>query len=641
MIKTNERRFAARAFAFATLICFLYFVFPLLAQDGVENEFDIITYYYLNSHPNKIPILLEQFLNSEQFKNDENFREYNVDNAAYLFGRIAQLEPGLITKYEDLFDKSSHDGRIFLLKVFQICGDEQVRNFLLTKLKDKNFSEENDRISKIIEKGIPIELNPLTREVSDASDLDFLWAEFVITGDENAVKKIISVLGWPDRFRKKLSDYLKSAIAKSEKEAIVNILDKDYNVKCDISAQLIDSFEDLDIFISSHLQSQKDRIERFQKICKALNLTEKDILYMAIKGSAEWSLASNAQQHKKVFEICDMEIRNYAGSAKIKLLRIAAQGYTSNNKTAEVIDRLKNLSSLLPKDKDAHYRLGLIYAESGDMQSALKESNILKNLDIAVSNKLDKEINYAMIKYLDKNDFIESKNPINTEEAIEGIAKALEDIKSYQSRLVIRNYTNEKLKAKDYVFIEWRFGSEKRDRLTVEQYANDNDSSTYDMWTSIDGNHYNLLPVLGWIKEKDANLIKNKNRLHYELSLEKYIKLLKQNKASSISLFESNQGTAAFYVIKYDLPEWDFFTFDIKEVKYFVELWVDKNSLLLNKALIRLNAKEEESKKDIVYIFTQLFANYDNVTIQAPLKVYDDKKCEFMNPEELQEINRW
>jgi hypothetical protein len=618
-------------------------ILPVSAKDNnIEADFNVLTYYYVNPQPDKVPLELEKFIASERFIKDENFRKYGVYNTAYLFGRVAQLVPALITKYEDIFEKSSHEGRSFILKIFQICGNEQVKDFLTAKLKDKNFSKEKNEISEIIKEGIPIGFNPLDREIKDGSDLDFLWAEFMITGNEKAIQKIIAVLDWQDRFRNKLSDYLKRPIAIPEKEETTDILDKDYNLKCSLSTQEIGSSEDLDIFISSQLQSQEDRIERFRKVRKALNLTEEDILYMAIKGSASWSLNSNAEQHKKVFEICDAEIAKHTGTAKITLLRIAANGYASNNKPAEAIDRLKQLSLLIPKDKDVRYRLGLAYAESGNMQSAIKELDILKNIDISLSNKMEKEITYAKLKSLQIENFIENKNLVDIEKIIKNIIGALDGIKSYQSRLIMRDYTNDKLKPKDYIFIEWRFGYEKPDKFSVEQYANENGCSVYDMWTSIGSSHYDLLPILGWIEEKDAGSIKNKNDLNYELSLKKYVKLIEQNNAGTINLYEENKDNAGYYIIKYNLPKWDFFKYDMKDVRYNIELWVDKNSLLLTKAIIKLNAKDEKSGKDIAYDFTQLFTNYNNIKIQPPTKVYVNQKSELMKPEELQEITgKW
>lgn len=617
-------------------------ILPLSAKDNVEVDFNVLTYYYLSPQPDKVPIQLEQFITSERFTKDENFRKCGVYNTAYLFGRIAQLEPSLITKYEDLFEKASHEGRSFILKIFQICGNEQVKDFLAAKLKDRNFSKEKEEISKIIKEGIPIGYNPLNKEIKDAGDLDFLWAEFMISGNEEAIQKIIGVLDWQDRFRNKLSDYLKSSTAGSQKEEIINILDKDYSLRCNIPTQTIVGSENLDIFVSSQLQSQKDRIERFRKVRKAINLTEEDILYMAIKGSASWSLNSNAEQHKKVFEICDAEIAKHTGTAKITLLRIVANGYASNNKPAEAIDRLKQLSLLIPKDRDVRYRLGLAYAESGDMQSAIEELDILKSIDTTLSDKLEREIVYAKLKSLNLNNFIEDKNLVDTEKIIKNILGTLDGIKSYQGRLIMRDYTNNNLKPKDYVFIEWRFGYEKPDKFSVEQYANEDRGSVYDMWISIDGNHYDLLPVLGWIEEKDTGSIKNKNDLNYELSLEKYVKLMGQNNVSAINLYEENKDNAGYYIVKYNSPNWDFFKYDIKDVRYNIELWVDKNSLLLTRAIIKLNAKDEKSGKDIAYDFIQLFTNYNNVTVLAPTKVYANKKSEFMKPEELQEATgRW
>ena len=74
------------------------------------------------------------------------------------------MDPSLIKKYEKLFDETSHDGRLFILKIFQICGNEQVKTFLSNKLKDRRFTKENEEISAALKEKIPLELNLVAKE---------------------------------------------------------------------------------------------------------------------------------------------------------------------------------------------------------------------------------------------------------------------------------------------------------------------------------------------------------------------------------------------------------------------------------------------------------------------------------------------
>ncbi|NQT45852.1 MAG: hypothetical protein HQ593_00040 [Candidatus Omnitrophica bacterium] len=633
------------AFIALFLIGVVFVGSPALGAEDVldGSSTDFMTYYYLNPEPDKIPSILQDFLSSEFFKSGQAAENNGDYIMAYSLGRIAQLEPSLVKKYEDIFEQAPHKERLFILKIFQVCGNEEVEEFLDTKMADRKFRKEKKKISKILADGIPIDLNVLEKEARDSKEFDFLWAEFMVTGDERAVRKLIDALEWPDRMRAKLNDYLKGPASIKKKQEIVDIFTKEYNIICDISTNEVETKDDLDTFIFGNaIMYKKLDSKVFKKIDKALKLTDKDVYYMATKGSASWSLTSNAQQHKKVFEICDNEISRQVGSTKIALLRISAYGHMVDNNIKEAIDRLKQLTFLNPKDAAAHFSLGLIYLENGDIENALEEMNILKNIDATLSNKLEKEAVYEKLVALDIETLIENEKITDRDKIIGDLIEAIDGVKNYQSRLTMRDYSNEKLEPKNYVFIEWRFGHEKPEKFSVEQYANEDENSLYDMWISVKGNHYDLLPVLGWIEEKTPELVEHKNSLNYNLSIDKYIKLIKENKPDSIMLCEGRQGKTGYFIIKYELPKWNFSRYYSEDIRYRVEVWAGKDSLLLTKALIKLTYRDEKLDKDTTYDFTQLVTNYNNVAIQPPAEVYVSEKSEFMSPEEFQEIiGRW
>lgn len=356
-----------------------------------------LTFYYLKPNPNKAPAVLENLISSRYFKSDE-FSKNNADYIiAYAFGRIAQLNPAIIEDYKKIFDKSSHKGRELILKIFQVCGNEDIRDLLMSKQDSKKYKREKIVISKILNEGIPIEFNLIANKVANANDLDFLWSEFMITGNEAAVKKIIDVLGWPDITREKLQVYLNKNISSVEEEKISKVLEE-IGIKCDIAQKKINTVEDLDMIGANYLRNRPD-IEQpsqaFIDFRKIIGLVNDDIYYIGIKGSAAWSLYSNAGQHRKVFEICDAEIPNHADIVKIVLLRISAFGYMTDGDVLVVINRLKQLISVNPEDEWGHFSLGSAYLENKDLQSASNEAKILQVLNTKLASDLVRSIDYA------------------------------------------------------------------------------------------------------------------------------------------------------------------------------------------------------------------------------------------------------
>lgn len=167
-------------FLLVTLFCFVLPMSELRAEIAGEEFNNFITYYYLNSQPDKAPLVLSKFISSDLFKSNQTADIYGMQS--YIFGRIAQMEPKLIPEYMNIFNETTHEGRIFLLMIFQICGNQQVKEFLQTKLEDEKFVNERRDIKNVLEGGVPVNFNPLKRGIKDGADLDYLWAEFFVTG---------------------------------------------------------------------------------------------------------------------------------------------------------------------------------------------------------------------------------------------------------------------------------------------------------------------------------------------------------------------------------------------------------------------------------------------------------------------------
>ena len=167
------------------------------AEDADSDDFErFSTYYYLNPEPQRLPAVLENFFKSETFSDEQACDEHCRNIISYFFARATGSEQNLIENYKSLFENGTHKQRVFLLKILQLCGDEQVSIFLKSKLKEEAFAGEKEQIRQVLKEGIPIEFGLINEPINEAGDLDLLWVEFMTTGNDEAVKRIISVLHW-------------------------------------------------------------------------------------------------------------------------------------------------------------------------------------------------------------------------------------------------------------------------------------------------------------------------------------------------------------------------------------------------------------------------------------------------------------
>lgn len=163
-------------------------------EDSVKQGVEFMTYYYQNPQPRKAGVMLKNLLNSSLFAQSDPNESHRWDASAYFFSRIAQLDPSILDDYVSLFKAGTHEQRYHILKILQVCGDQKVVDFLQTGLKQKTFEKEKEQIEYAIQKGIPIDFNPLARATREGSDLDFLWMEFMATGKDEPVLKVIESL---------------------------------------------------------------------------------------------------------------------------------------------------------------------------------------------------------------------------------------------------------------------------------------------------------------------------------------------------------------------------------------------------------------------------------------------------------------
>lgn len=225
----------------------------------------------------------------------------------FFFARLAQLSPGVETDYLDLANATADEPeRAFVLTASHLAVGN-VKS--LPYAPDKNF---------------PYSLDVLATPVRYASDLDYLWMEFFLTGNEATIRAIIAVLAWPDRTKVSLKNSFTSlgkGLFPFRRRFIAarlqRLLGIDFNRKT--GEALVDI--DLDVRCGLDVDYQARKREDFAKIRAALpfHLSKADQDHLLIKSAACWSLVSNLHRHQRIRNIYDSAVDDLEQRSRLRL----------------------------------------------------------------------------------------------------------------------------------------------------------------------------------------------------------------------------------------------------------------------------------------------------------------------------------
>jgi hypothetical protein len=215
----------------------------------------------------------------------------NPNGLARFFGRAAQLDPALAAGFREFAGGS---GPSFAALVVSLLDQGQPGD-------------------------------PLGRPIQTPPDLDAHWAEFLLTGDPRPVVRLIDVLEWPDRVRARMEEWLAQPARwfGRSKPRIAERLARLTPIVLDAASTAILTEGDLDCAALLDGLAQRPH-DSMKAVLEALpfRLDPPELLTVATKGSALWSLASNARQHPLVRETCRSEAGRRSGKARVLLERI-------------------------------------------------------------------------------------------------------------------------------------------------------------------------------------------------------------------------------------------------------------------------------------------------------------------------------
>ncbi len=594
----------------------------LAASNPVEDVGRLMMEYYKDPRPDLVPDILNELLNSEVFTSgdiEENDSHYT---SAYAFARMAQLEPSLLSEYLQIFENASDKGREFLLSVFKLCGDARVKQKLLEKSDNAVFAGIRTDLLKTVEGPFPVDFDPLTRKVEHPTDLDLLWTEFFISGNELAINKIIDTLDFPEILRPRIHQKLDEDDRGLINSKLIDLLSSELNVKIDPMTTKVLNQEDLDNLMVRELRNPRGDKDALRSLLKMLEVENADLFYMAIKGAAVWSLRSNARQHPAVMDICKNQVTSRRGRSKIVLLRILAQAVDLEDIIKSDVDVLDELVKLTPYDWKAIFLLGQVYLAIDDLELAQVQLEKLEEIDEDSYKMLLRKIEYHRLKLLSSPGDTEVDSSTELQSIIEQVVGEGGKLKSFATLTsVYSGDAAEQSIKQDLPDIQWEAEVIMPDRYSVMQTAREETGYVYDRWNTIGEDLYFQIGV--WFK--DESNFTGRSAENFMVSLAKWLDLLSE--AVKNNLLDVTETADINYVfVRMDSVEIN----KILPEKYFeisgdseVEIWIHKNARQIHKTVLYVDGVDSEGNTVRLKI-VQLFTAYNSdISIEAPTEVFN------------------
>jgi hypothetical protein len=155
---------------------------------------------------------------------------------------------------------------------------------------------------------------PLTMPIVHPAVLDLLWAEFGVSGDLTCVQRVVSVLDWEDGVRRRLQEWLDGAGSVDWEQAPYCDYRQTF-VRCvfpiKYDSRSIDGPVDLDLQVALLLRRGRLKVETLP-----IELTTEELLHLAMKSAALWSLRSFARTDAEVARLCAEEAIKPGGAAR-------------------------------------------------------------------------------------------------------------------------------------------------------------------------------------------------------------------------------------------------------------------------------------------------------------------------------------
>jgi hypothetical protein len=268
-----------------------------MAPDGAERFQRVMDSYYKNPDPLEAAYALAFLLeNTELWREDSP----QAPMTMYYFCRIAQRSPEAIPAFEGLRAGLGEGQAAF------------VRRLLLGSQRGQHQ--------------LP---GPLDAPADSPGHLDWCWSEFLVSGDLAAVRHIVQALDKSDLLRVRLEGWYAEEAQRQRPGLLRRLFSpapqleatrqalEGVGIRFDRATGRLQNEEDMDCYCF-RLAERKIPIFRLLPF----QLSPEEVGNLGVKGSALWSLLSNARQHELVARCCREEAQKPGGRGRAYLQEV-------------------------------------------------------------------------------------------------------------------------------------------------------------------------------------------------------------------------------------------------------------------------------------------------------------------------------
>jgi hypothetical protein len=158
------------------------------------------TFYYKNPDPKLGPKMLTEFLKKE---NREHPLFTKDDHVPFLIGAqigdMAAGHPEIVREYEKTFPDAPKIGRRMIIRALTNAGDKETAKTVGGWIKDPKYADLKPDL-EVLKSHIEDPKRVHVRDVpaKTPEDLDFLWVNFMVTGEYAPISRILDVFDLPD-----------------------------------------------------------------------------------------------------------------------------------------------------------------------------------------------------------------------------------------------------------------------------------------------------------------------------------------------------------------------------------------------------------------------------------------------------------
>ena len=513
--------------------------------------------FYLEGTPNLAVTALSYWLSSSVHEQKDAAQ---LELHKRLFRLIRKRFPEVRARWLDLSESSTQWGRKF---VTEICTES------------------------LLEARPPIQT---------AEDLDARWAEFLVSGESQPIEEIVEVLSWPDRIRARIEAFLSERrrfdflFGGERRRRMLGKLAA-LGIGSDESLQKLESPFDLDcLALMNGMAVDAERCKVLQTAL--LNpLEASDLVYLATKATAKWSLWSNARQHPRVLAVCVDALGRVSGAPRLGLLQIIAEA-AFRQEPQRTVSAAQEFLALFPD----HSQMAQL------LRAAQKQSRILERQALfaeSESSRTEFSLNQGIA-------------------ALQRCLLATKSVSSYRLHLTVRNPSEPGFSVRDGLQSEWDLDVVLPDRFGGERWFWNPEERTAlaDRWITIGTAHYENPSF--WVRF--AKPFRTASNLG--LCLDAYLSPLQT--ATTAHAWEVSQQQQSFVLLEFVevlLPELSAAVGSPSDVAPSrVWLWIESETGLLAAARVELRP----AKLATLLLLEQVFFDYGQpIQIERPELIVD------------------